>query len=214
MSSVLGSGIFEAGEYDRKLAAVYADMDQAYAEAAEYHGFRCQGCKDNCCETEFHHHTMVEYLYIYRGFEALPAQMKPGVLARAEAALVRRQSKPTGGHLRIMCPLNTDGRCILYSHRPMICRLHGIPSMFRHPMGGISYSPGCGDFDRLGNPDAETRLDRTPFYARMAQLEKALRSDSGIENRIRMTIADMIVTFVPLQSPSLPAERLTTREIP
>jgi hypothetical protein len=36
-------------------------------------------------------------------------------------------------------------------------------------------------------------LDRTPFYQRLADIEKILRNASGIRTRIRMTVADMIV---------------------
>ncbi len=43
-------------------------MDLKYKEAADYYGFDCTGCEDNCCFTRFFHHTLLEYLYIMEGY--------------------------------------------------------------------------------------------------------------------------------------------------
>lgn len=175
------------------LGRLYTAMDAAYAEAAGAAGFTCQGCEDNCCETEFHHHTLIEYLYIRTGFEALPVAARSSTL---QAAASVRQYRQAAGEqpIRRMCPLNADGLCQIYRFRPMICRLHGIPSTFHHPVRGPVHSPGCGAYDSYGG-GSEARLDRTPFYREMARLEQAIRQRTRISERVRMTVADMIVTF-------------------
>ena len=55
----------------KQLSAIYSSMDLKYSEAAAYYGFNCTGCEDNCCLTRFHHHTVLEYLYIITGFNHL-----------------------------------------------------------------------------------------------------------------------------------------------
>jgi hypothetical protein len=39
------------------------------------------------------------------------------------------------------------------------------------------------------------KLDRTPFYKKMAVIEKKLRQEIGFTKRVKMTIADMILAF-------------------
>jgi hypothetical protein len=175
-----------------QLAVLFSHMDDAYRSVAEAFGFECGGCEDNCCETRFHHHTLVEYLYIKKGIDALPDLMRRSAVEKAISAVAAWSAPETSGS-RIMCPVNSQGRCGIYPYRPMICRFHGIPSAFRHPVRGDVFSPGCAQFDRLHPLPPSMPLDRTPFYRRLADIEKILRNASGIRTRIRMTVADMIV---------------------
>ena len=112
-----------------KLKALYAEMDRQYEHAASHYGFICSGCDDNCCRTRFYHHTFLEYLYIIDGFNRLSAEIKRETRNRARKVCnqMNEENTPFGQ----MCPLNFEGRCILYIHRPMICRLHGIPHELR-----------------------------------------------------------------------------------
>jgi len=57
--------------YVARLQRLYAEMDLKYDEAAEHYGFKCDGCKVNCCLTRFYHHTYLEYQFIRKGFENL-----------------------------------------------------------------------------------------------------------------------------------------------
>jgi Fe-S-cluster containining protein len=92
-----------------------------------------------------------------------------------------------------MCPLNREGRCVLYAHRPMICRLHGIPHALRRPDGRVLTGPGCDDYAAQCGPVVKARLDRTPLYTAMAQVERELRQALGFEGKTKMTIAEMIL---------------------
>lgn len=177
-----------------KMRQLFEQMDQAYDTAARIHGFQCQGCQDNCCLTRFYHYTLAEYLYLGTGLKTLPTahmnqirQQATEVIQKMNDADQRQQPK------RIMCPLNQNQRCVLYVYRPMICRLHGIPHLLRRPDGRRQIGPGCNDFDRQCGP-CDPILERTPLYTALAFLERQLRQTTGFAQKIKMTIAEMIVT--------------------
>jgi Fe-S-cluster containining protein len=175
-----------------QLQQLYSAMDEAYTRAADRYGFLCQGCPENCCETRFHHHTLIEYAYLSAGLRSLPELTRTEVLDDAARAVERmRLADATGEPLRLMCPLNRDQRCLLYPYRPMICRLHGIPHELHPSDGRVLAGRGCGHFDGVAGPGQP--FDRTPFYRQMALLERDVREAAGSTGRIRMTIAEMLV---------------------
>lgn len=178
--------------FDR-LQSIFGAMDRQYAEAAKHYGFHCDGCEGNCCRTRFYHHTYLEYLYIQAGLNKLSRQRQGEIQSRAtvvcrETAKADEKAMP----VRLMCPLNSDGRCTLYTYRPMICRLHGISHELRKPGQNVVRGPGCGMFDLRCSDKSYRKFDRTPFYFEMAKLERQLRQAVGLSGRIKMTIAEMI----------------------
>lgn len=174
-----------------QLAAVYRKMDQAYDRVARAYGFQCRGCEDNCCRSLFFHHTFVEKAYLVHGFRQLPDDQRKEILDRAQAYV--RQTFAAGQapeSQKIWCPLNRDGRCILYAFRPMICRLHGLPHELNRPGAAPFRGPGCN----AGRFDTYVPFDRTPFYAEMAGVEQAFRQRTGKTGRLKETVAQMLVS--------------------
>ncbi len=176
-----------------KLVDLFVRMEKAYTAAADAYGFKCIGCEDNCCLTRFYHHTLLEYLYLYRGYARLPAKSRDQLQQEAARVIQEQVDEPD---LRSMCPLNENGLCGLYAYRPMICRLHGIPNEMRRPGGVPVRGPGCGDFDRQCGGKPYIIFDRTPLYMEMASSEKELRDRLGATQKIKMTVAEMIVSFL------------------
>jgi Fe-S-cluster containining protein len=179
--------------FRERLQALYAQMDRAYRAAARGYGFDCQGCSESCCRTRFDHHTLLEYLYLHEGLAGLTPENRAAVLRRADE--VRRESAALAGRglpVRLMCPLNREGRCLLYAFRPMICRLHGIPHELRPPGRPVSYGPGCRLFSERHARQPYVPFDRSPLYARMASLEQDIRRALGFGARLKMTIAEML----------------------
>lgn len=182
--------------FSKQLKMVFADMDRAYQSAAAVYAFSCDGCKDNCCRSLFYHHTFLEYCFLLDGFAGLSSVKQREIICRArEKGQMSGELNPNNQANRPMCPLNSKGRCMLYANRPMICRLHGIPHEFRPPGKGTVNGAGCRTFeDRCGQKQYYP-FDRTPFYARMAALEKAFKQQAGVGHKLKLTVAEIICSF-------------------
>ena len=179
-----------------RLKEIYAAMDGKYQEAADYYGFECTGCEDNCCLTRFYHYTLIEYLCIKEGFHCLENRKQVEVKQRSLAVCRKTdEADKKGRPVQQMCPVNFGSLCVLYPYRPMICRLHGIPHELQRPDQGILNSPGCGTFALKCHGKKRFKFDRTPFYMQMAALEKEMKQAVGMTQKIKMTVAQMIVTF-------------------
>jgi hypothetical protein len=177
-----------------EVEVLFGDMDLAYEKSAARFGFQCSGCTDNCCKSLFFHHTLAEWLYLQWGITRFESGKIQDLRARAADVKDRmdRQStadSPPG----IMCPANVEGLCEIYPFRPMICRLHGIPNVLRLPNGNRIEGPGCDAFLNRGNPQKAEALDRTPFYRRLAAIEKKLRQSIGYQMKIKKTVAELIL---------------------
>ncbi len=171
-------------------------MDKKYQEAADYYNFHCTGCEDSCCFTHFYHHTLLEYLYIMGGYHILVDEKKVEVKHNAlEICRKTREADEKGAPVRLMCPLNVNDLCLIYTYRPMICRLHGIPHVLQRPGQGLLYAEGCEVFTPQCQGKERFEFDRTPFYIEMAKLEKELRQTVGMTQKIKMTVAQMLITF-------------------
>jgi len=176
----------------QQLADIYATMDRTWDRTASQYGFHCTGCEDNCCTSLFFHHTFVERAFLIQGFEQLGPDIKKEVLARAK--IYYQKTFPDGKmpvSLKLMCPLNQDGRCLVYGARPMICRLHGLPHELHGPGSALVKGPGCqaGRF----NETPYIPFDRTPFYKEMATIEMKFRQTTGKAGKIKETVAQMLL---------------------
>lgn len=188
----------------RKLEAIYRDMQKGYDLCATPLGFTCAGCPRNCCTSYFQHHTHIEWTYVHKGVLALPEDARAALLARArdyedQAALsLARGERPDA-----MCPANENGLCMLYQHRLMICRLHGVRHCLAGPSGEQEF-PGCWRFEEAAQAqDGPTPvLDRTPLYRRLAALEmEFLGAKARRLPRVSLTLARMLVTSPPSYTP-------------
>ncbi len=171
-------------------------MDKAYENIAGKYGFGCTGCVDNCCLTRFYHHTWIEYFYIKEGYFSLDHKVRHNVKKRARHVISEtKKLEKRGLPVKIMCPLNEGGKCILYEYRPMICRLHGIAHEFSPPGRPPVFGRGCHEFEKQTKGKNYIKFDRTPFYMDMAGLEGELRAGLGITRKIKLTIAEMTESF-------------------
>jgi Fe-S-cluster containining protein len=175
---------------------LYAQMDQAYDSAAAHYRFACSGCDENCCQTRFYHHTIIEYSYLYWGMQQMEPVQQADIRARA-AACAHRDTQDDSSHFiqKPWCPLNDQGMCQLYAFRPMICRLHGLPHELTPPGKRRANGPGCNAFIRQCGHRSYFPLDRTPLYRRLAEIEMAVRQYLAFRSKIRLTIAQMICHF-------------------
>ncbi len=177
----------------KRLSETYRAIDESYAEVQAHYEFSCKGCPDNCCATKFHHHTLIEELYLAEGLKILGESKTGDIIARA--ANVAKTHESSSEDVRVMCPVNDGGRCIVYEHRPMICRIHGVPyELFRNMR--MEYGDGCYRFiEGKAGIEKSFRLKRTGFYFDIAMLEKELREQRNFTGRYKKTTAEMILSI-------------------
>ncbi|GAB6177233.1 hypothetical protein JCM16814_21240 [Desulfobaculum senezii] len=192
----------------RRLAALYDRMQKEYDATVADTGFTCMDCPQNCCTSYFQHHTYVEWAYLWKGMEALPEDKRALYLSRAQDYVTHMQEKLAAGERPdAMCPLNDDGLCGLYTHRLMICRLHGVVHTLatkgRFDRIEQKEYPGCWRFKEVTDGRDDLRpLDRTPLYRDLAKLEMDfLGSRMAAMPKVNLTLAEMLVQGPPkLQS--------------
>jgi hypothetical protein len=183
-----------------KLSQLYSQMEEAYNHAAANIGLSCSRCPDNCCTSYFHHHTYIEWAYVWEGMRSRSHEDQRAFIERAEAYVRQSQVLMAQGlKPNIMCPLNDQGLCQLYEYRLMICRLHGVPNRFVRPDGKEMNFPGCFRCQELCSHLEEVPVvDRTDLYRDLASLEMAfvgLRVKTW--PRVNLTLADMLVQGPP-----------------
>ena len=195
ISNVKEALFLESGTFFERLETLYNAIDDAYEEAARHYDFQCSGCEDNCCMTHFYHHTHIEFFYIVRGFRALPYNLKNDILSRARTIQEEKAKDDVKiESSRLMCPLNINGKCVIYRHRPMICRMHGIPHELKRPGAPVHYGQGCDLFMERHFNENYVPFDRTPFYFKMARLEDDMKRKHNLSGKFKKTIFEMFTT--------------------
>jgi len=187
-------------EFCRQVDALYRDMETAYDQTARALDFSCAGCPDNCCDSYFLHHTYTEWAYLWQGLKNLGQKQLQAIMDKAAKYVVESEAAlAIGKRPVIMCPLNTDGLCSLYSYRLMICRLHGVPATFTRPDGQKIDFPGCFRCqEHVAGDDGIASLDRTQFFRRLVELELGLLGHRRMAvPKVKLTIAQMILKGPP-----------------
>lgn len=175
------------------IRTLFDHMDTAWDKIAAQYLFNCTGCADNCCQSLFFHHTHIESAYLRHGLDQLAPDKKQAILGRAKT-YCEKTFDQTGApkSLKLFCPANENGRCLVYDYRPMICRLHGLPHELTRPGFPPVRGPGCsaGKF----NEKPYIKFDRTPFYQQMARIEIVFRRTAHKTGKIKQTIAQILVS--------------------
>ncbi len=185
---------YSGTELTPRLVELYRQMDEAYSKASQMTGFSCEGCNGiKCCTVDLIVHTFTEMLQLRRGLKVLDEVMRLEIKTRARNILKAKAEDPLGTEYReAVCALNFDGKCVLYEHRPMICRLAGIPHLIKRPNESQISSGGCFRYETDKRPAfPDVVIDRTLFYREMAELEIAVIRELGHRTR-SLTIAEIL----------------------
>lgn len=175
------------------MRSLYEAMQRDYDSVAQHYGFSCQGCTDNCCTQRFFHYTWSEHLYLLEGMRQADPNLAAEILAKSRQVVAEYHKEPDPlSPTPLMCPVNFNGLCSLYSHRPMICRMHGLPHRFRDPHGRETRGGGCSVFDS-NTTKVDWTVNRTPHYTTLARIEGELRARRHITGSLRLTTAEMII---------------------
>jgi Fe-S-cluster containining protein len=192
-------------ELAAELADIYQTMQEEYEKVAADIPLTCDNCPDNCCDSYFQHHTYCEWAYLWEGLRRLDDDKRDKILQRAKAyVLAANDALAEKKRPQINCPLlDEDGRCGLYEHRMLVCRMHGVPATMTRPDGQAMTFPGCFRCQEIveenfpGKADVPA-MDRTNIFRRLAALESQLMGEKRhLYPRVKKTIADMILEGPP-----------------
>jgi Fe-S-cluster containining protein len=184
------------GDFYIDMKSLFDSMEQAYDAVGKHYGFTCEGCTDNCCTQRFYHHTLAETRYLHEGLRQADTALVREIYTKALEVVASYESEQQGDEVKhLMCPINFDGLCKIYEHRPMICRMHGLPHRIKKPDGSEDRAGGCGPFtDKIKKID--WTVNRTPHYTALARIERDIRARSGFSGSYARTTAEMIVEII------------------
>ena len=171
----------------------------------------CKSGCSACCRSLFDI-TLLDAYHLKLGFDRLPAGTREMVLVKCrERLILMREQWPEFEHPYVLnhrpeeeweplmpeedetpCVLlGEDGRCLVYDHRPMTCRLHGIPMIDSD--GEVMHDDWCPmnfvDEDPLELPGLAA-----PFDAIIRQEVALVRDFTGALLGQRLSQID---TFIP-----------------
>lgn len=183
---------------------IYAKLEKLYCQVANDIQFSCEGCPDNCCDSYFMHHTYLEWAYLHQGLKELAPEKQAELVLRAMTYEEEcRLAESAGERPQVMCPLNEGGLCVLYNHRLLVCRTHGVPASITRPDGMKMEFPGCFRCQervekKYFHPSEAPQVERTPFLQQLAILENELLENRRQDfPRVKMTIARMLIEGPP-----------------
>lgn len=188
----------------QSIETIYSQLEELYRDVAGKLKFTCEGCPDNCCDSYFQHHTYLEWAYMHIGLQELSLEKQAELVLKAmEYKEQEKIAQAAGERPQVMCPLNEDGLCILYHHRLLVCRTHGVPASITRPDGQSMAFPGCfrcqERVERKYMHFSEApHVDRTPLLQQLARLENELLNNNRNKYpKVNLTIADMIIEGPP-----------------
>lgn len=197
----------------RELEEIYRQLQLEYERVAGELGFSCTGCPDNCCDSFFLHHTYAEWAYLWIGFRQLDPVRQDELKSRSQTWIAQcEKARLNGERPQVMCPLNENGLCVLYHHRLLVCRTHGVPASMTRPDGQTLRFPGCFRCQQLVDGRSQAGpvpwVERTPLLRQLALLEsRLLENKRHLMPKVRLTIAEMLVKGEPTV-PSPHCERI------
>jgi len=181
-------------QFFEKYEKLAAEIDKLVERVAAEHGecITCtKGCSD-CCHAMFDL-TLVEAMYLNKQFNELFAGQvrsdllevsdeadRKGYRIKRDAFRMSREGARTTEILdfiakaRLRCPLlGQDDLCQLYEHRPLTCRLYGIPTAIR----GAAHTCGKSGFkEGVQYPTVQIEKLQDRLLALSAELTASLHS--------------------------------------
>lgn len=171
---------------------------------------RCKPTCDDCCHALFDL-TFVEALYIKNKFDELfsgkirfditeaanQADRTLGMMKKeaykrheageSDASIIAQVSK-----MRVRCPLlGEEGKCMMYDHRPIACRVYGIPTS----AGGQGHTCGLSGFDQgKSYPTLNMDLVYNRLYAISKDLVRELNSRFTKMDTILVPLSMALIT--------------------
>jgi Fe-S-cluster containining protein len=197
----------------KKHEELLAQVDDWFSRSMQLYPEKiaCQSGCSACCRSLFDI-TLLDAYYLKLGFDALPAETRAYVQKKCLDRLgLMREQWPEFDHPYVVnyrpeeeweplmpdedetpCVLvGEDGRCLVYKHRPMTCRLHGIPLIDTD--GELMHDDWC-TMNFVGEDPLKLAGLAAPFDAMFRQEVALFRDFTGELLQKRMSELD---TFIP-----------------
>jgi len=147
-------------------------------------GINCKPGCHTCCKLSSV--LPLEALVIRRAVDRFDARLQE---------LIRRQANAASSDY---CPLLHDGLCLIYGHRPLICRSHGVPVAY------VDYERQCIEVSAcpLNFPaDFSLQEEQLLFMDELNQRLRQLNDALGLgETDTRVSIRDIVLGKSPFLS--------------
>lgn len=188
-------------EFFEEYHALVSQADRAFLRVKGMHPelVCCEISCSDCCYA-FFELTPIEAVYLNEQFHrSLSRQKRREILRRAQRAdthyrqikerlhqavvvggVPQEAAMDQVGRERVACPLlNERNQCDLYTHRPITCRLYGIPTL----IGGAARTCGRSGFQKGGSyPTANLDL----IQERLLQMSEKLMRAKGANRWMRI----------------------------
>lgn len=194
-----------ASAWNQRYASIINGFAAEFERNRQLHGDRIQcrrGC-DDCCHQLFQI-SELEAAEISRGVAGLPQNVQRELRSRAEKYIEQRVELIArrgfveswgalhGPGLRLACPALENGACLLYEHRPLICRKFGIP-LWNPDRPGRVHACQLNFRDGEEIEDGQLIQIQTGLHERWKSLQADYNRAGGHRDSQPLTIARAIV---------------------
>jgi Fe-S-cluster containining protein len=185
--------------------AICGEVDREFERNRQFHGSRIHcgaGCSD-CCHQVFQI-TEIEAARISQGVRTLDGETRAGLVERSEwylrerRKLVAANGEPEAwGNLpppgtRLACPALDRGVCLIYEHRPLVCRKFGIP-LFNPDKPGRLFACELNFRDGEEIQDPELVQIQTGIHERWKQVQRDYNDAGGCRDPEPISVARAIL---------------------
>jgi len=170
-----------------RLSALAEQADADFAVLQKRHAAHMQcraGCSD-CCRARLSI-TRVEEAFLRRGLATLTGERRAELSARTREANLE------------MCPaLDGEGRCGIYTFRPLICRTYGMPLLHRRAVELVN-PPIVDSCDlnftetSLGDLSPEDAFEQTALLEVVETIDRDYCTDNDLPLRERIPITRIL----------------------
>ncbi len=138
----------KVAKYTIYLNSVKNILDKYFDNQKEY--IKCRQKCSYCCENGAFPASEIEYSYFKLGFDTLNPKIKTALKTKSlqiyEQRFIYMQKGGDIFDFTYSCPFLVEKQCIVYDHRPLVCRINGLMSYEYNEDGQI-------DAQKINMPD-------------------------------------------------------------
>jgi hypothetical protein len=164
----------------RKLLNKVDDFSSQLMQTYRKHLACRRGCTD-CCQHDLYL-LPIEFHFLQEAFNLLPEAKKKTI------GIMRDPSAGRDGP----CPLLQEGGCLLYDHRPVVCRTHGLPLFIAEE--GVEKRDCCPkNFVRhaIDQLPKSHLLDLERLNTLLVTVNTVFASHVGVDAGVRLTVSGL-----------------------